>query len=232
MNVLRNGSRRALQLSRPAVRSSTFARRCFASRIDIPFAPPPFPTIETCPSPTCQCGETPAGLDIEREQNINGSMPAYAEQVLISTGKDDWTSRIEDDEEGGAFVRQIKSFLGQDGKYSNVSYQRAVQSITSNHLIDTHPAIPQCHAHELVLRPYARRAPSDRALNTVNSKLNTRRRSWQRSQHRTSRRTRRSSSLSLPPPQLPIRPEHPHRSDGRRSVPQRLCLTLAPPPAA
>jgi hypothetical protein len=124
MNVLRNGSRRALQLSRPAVRSptSTFARRCFASRIDIPFAPPPFPTIETCPSPTCQCRESPAGLDIEREQGINGSMPAYAEQVLISTGKDDWTSRIEDDEEGGAFVRQIKSFLGKDGKYSNVSH--------------------------------------------------------------------------------------------------------------
>jgi hypothetical protein len=60
-------------------------------------------------------------LDIEREQGINGSMPAYAEQVLISTGKDDWTSRIEDDEEGGAFVQQIKSFLGKDGKYSNVS---------------------------------------------------------------------------------------------------------------
>lgn len=46
-------------------------------------------------------------------------MPTYAEQVLISTGKDDWTSRIEDDE-GGALVRQIKSFLGRDGKYSDV----------------------------------------------------------------------------------------------------------------
>jgi hypothetical protein len=180
MNVLRNGSRRVLQLSRPAVRSSTFARRCFASRIDIPFAPPPVPTIERCPSPTCQCRETPAGLDIEREQGINGSMPAYAEQVLISTGKEDWTSRIEDDEEGGAFVRQIKSFLGKDGKYSNVSFQAVVQRIINNTLTNAHPAIPQCNAHELVFRSNARRTPSDRTLNTVNTELNTRRWSRQR----------------------------------------------------
>ena len=160
MNVLRNGSRRAFQLSRPAVRSSTLPRRCFASRIDIPFAPPPVPTIEKCPIPTCQCRETPAGLDIEREQGINGSMPAYAEQVLISTGKDDWTSRIEDDEEGGAFVRQIKSFLGRDGKYSDVS-RHALQKIMRNHLTNMSPAIPQCHAHELVFRPNAYCPSSD-----------------------------------------------------------------------
>lgn len=59
-------------------------------------------------------------MDIEREQGINGSMPTYAEQVLISTGKDDWTSRIEDDE-GSVLVRQIKNFLGRNGKYSDVS---------------------------------------------------------------------------------------------------------------
>jgi hypothetical protein len=119
MNTFRLGGRRAAQLSRSAARPATLARRSYASRIDIPFAPPPVSTIESCPAPTCQCRETPAGLDIEREQNINGSMPTYAEQVLISTGKDDWTSRIEDDE-GGALVRQIKSFLGKDGKYSDV----------------------------------------------------------------------------------------------------------------
>jgi hypothetical protein len=46
-------------------------------------------------------------------------MPTYAEQVLISTGKDDWTSRIEDDE-SSVLVRQIKNFLGRNGKYSDV----------------------------------------------------------------------------------------------------------------
>lgn len=119
MQAFRLGSRRAAQLSRSAARPASLTRRGYASRIDIPFAPPPVPTIESCPAPTCQCRETPPGLDIEREQGINGSMPTYAEQVLISTGKDDWTSRIEDDE-GSALVRQIKNFLGRNGKYSDV----------------------------------------------------------------------------------------------------------------
>lgn len=121
MQAFRLGSRGAAQLSRSAALPTTLARRSYASRIDIPFAPPPVPTIESCPAPTCQCRETPPGLDIEREQGINGSMPTYAEQVLISTGKDDWTSRIEDDE-GSVLVRQIKNFLGRNGKYSDVGH--------------------------------------------------------------------------------------------------------------
>ena len=61
----------------------------------------------------------PAGLDIEREQSLNGSMAAYAEQVLISTGKPDWTSKTED-ETDAVFLRQMKKFLGRNGKYSDV----------------------------------------------------------------------------------------------------------------
>lgn len=61
----------------------------------------------------------PPGLDIEREQNINGSMAAYAEQVLISTGHTNWKSRIEEDEDS-VLVRQLKSFLTRSGKYSDV----------------------------------------------------------------------------------------------------------------
>ena len=52
-------------------------------------------------------------------------MPTYAEQVLISTGKDDWTSRIEDDE-GSELVRQIKNFLGRNGKYSDVGHSSSM----------------------------------------------------------------------------------------------------------
>lgn len=61
----------------------------------------------------------PGGLDIEREANISGSMAAYAEQVLISTGRTDWTSKIESEEQG-VLVRQLKKFLGRGGKYSDV----------------------------------------------------------------------------------------------------------------
>lgn len=94
-------------------------QRQYASRIELPFQPPPFPVIDSCPSPTCQCRETPPGLDIEREQSLNGSMAAYAEQVLISTGQSDWKSKIED-EEDGVLLRQMKRLLGRGGKYSNV----------------------------------------------------------------------------------------------------------------
>lgn len=61
----------------------------------------------------------PAGLDIEREQNINGSMAAYAEQVLVSTGRSDWPSRIEEDEDS-VLAKRLKTLVGPKGKFSDV----------------------------------------------------------------------------------------------------------------
>lgn len=71
----------------------------------------------------------PENLGIEKEQNINGSMAAYAEQVLISTGRDDWKSKIEDDEGTPAteLVRQLKGLMGRGGKYSDVCLQTIAQ---------------------------------------------------------------------------------------------------------
>lgn len=84
MFVFKHGGGRTAQIASLRVTSGLKGR--YASRIEIPKQPPPFPVVEACPVPTCQCREMPSGLDIEREQNINGSMAAYAEQVLISTG--------------------------------------------------------------------------------------------------------------------------------------------------
>jgi hypothetical protein len=50
-------------------------------------------------------------------------MAPYAQHVVISTGKSDWTSRIENDGRGtpwGEFGRQLKAMLGRGGKYSDV----------------------------------------------------------------------------------------------------------------
>ncbi|CZT18794.1 related to sucrose cleavage protein [Ramularia collo-cygni] len=113
MFIFRHGGKRVAQVLRPAYAATSHR---LASRIAIPFTPPPFPVIETCPSPTCQCREAPAGLEIEREQSLNGSMAAYAEQILISTGKNDWKSRIEE-EEGAVLIRQMKKLLLKGGKY-------------------------------------------------------------------------------------------------------------------
>lgn len=82
-----------------------------------------FPIIATCPSPTCACAESPAGLDIDRKRDLNGSMAPYKQHVVISTGKSDWTSRIENDGQGtpwGDLARKLKAMLGRGGKYSDV----------------------------------------------------------------------------------------------------------------
>ncbi len=114
MFIFKGGSR-AVTRNRPHC-----LRRSYASRIEIPIprSSNAIPTIESCPSPTCQCQEMPSGLEIEREQNINGTMPSYAEQVLISTGRSDWASKIETEEEG-VLVKRLKHFLGPKGKYSD-----------------------------------------------------------------------------------------------------------------
>lgn len=84
---------------------------------------PPFPTVPTCPSPTCTCSPTPSmpqGLEIDHSKPLNATMAAYAEQVLICTGKDDWLSRIEDENSGDNLAADIKELLGRGGMYSDV----------------------------------------------------------------------------------------------------------------
>jgi len=117
MSFLYTGGRRTVfALSKRSLHNS--AQRC-AGRISIP-VPTPFPVLESTPSPTCACRETPPGLEIDREANLNGTMAAYAEQVLISTGRRDWKSNIEEDD-GSVLVKQLRKFIGRGGKYTDVS---------------------------------------------------------------------------------------------------------------
>ncbi|KAF2836901.1 sucrose cleavage family protein [Patellaria atrata CBS 101060] len=108
-----------IKCSRPLISTVQFSCKRYASRLRIQ-VPPPFPVIKTCPSPTCECRPMPTGLDIDREQDLNGTMAAYGEHVLISTGKDDWKSRIEDEEIGpGELAREMKKLLGRGGPHSD-----------------------------------------------------------------------------------------------------------------
>ena len=102
----------------------------FRSVSQLPPFPPPFPVINTCPSPTCSCAATPGGLDIDHARPLSGTMPAYNQHVVICTGQDDWPSRIEDDTARGFFAqrplaRLLKNQLGPKGPLHNVS--RAVK---------------------------------------------------------------------------------------------------------
>lgn len=87
------------------------------------------PTVSTCPAPTCACGETPTGLDIDHTKSLRGLMPRYTRHIVIRTGQDDWESRIEDGTIGGEnsgstmgsnLARELKELVGPKGKYYNV----------------------------------------------------------------------------------------------------------------
>lgn len=104
----------------------------YATRLRTPIdIPPPFPVTKSCPEPSCSCPPTPPmpeGLPIDYDQALNGTMVAYAQQLVICTGQSNWTSRIEDDGEGrgwGELARGLRQLLGRGGRYANVFYTYA-----------------------------------------------------------------------------------------------------------
>lgn len=65
----------------------------------------------------------PEGRPIDHKHPLNATMVAYSQQVLISTGQSDWTSRIEEDgvsKSWGSLARGLKGLLGRGGKYADV----------------------------------------------------------------------------------------------------------------
>ncbi|CAI6334009.1 unnamed protein product [Periconia digitata] len=71
-----------------------------------------------CPAQTCSCSvSTPPDLDIDRASPLLHTVPQYAQHVVLCTGKDDWSSRIEDEEGvSGEFLRGIRGEIGRGGK--------------------------------------------------------------------------------------------------------------------
>lgn len=65
--------------------------------------------------------EMPEGLPIDHKSPLNGVMSGYAEQVLVCTGQDDWTSRIEEENGGDNLAADLKELFGRGGTYSDVS---------------------------------------------------------------------------------------------------------------
>ncbi|TQV91031.1 mitochondrial translation optimization protein (Mto1) [Cordyceps javanica] len=114
--VLRQLTRQAWQSVNRTLLPPAVARRSFASK------PPPLPTVPTCPSPTCGCAEMPAmpeGLEIDYKSPMNGVIAGYAEQVLICTGKDDWPSKIEEENSGDNLAADLKELFGRGGTYAD-----------------------------------------------------------------------------------------------------------------
>lgn len=71
----------------------------------------------------------PPGLDIDEKRNLNGTMAAYSEHIVVSTGQADWKSRIEDEKESGPWgevVSNMKGLLGPKGRLHDVSRHLSV----------------------------------------------------------------------------------------------------------
>jgi hypothetical protein len=98
-----------IRVSRAAIPRAlrSFSTTSARSQSAIPYTP-------SCPSPTCECAATPPGLDIDRKTPLLNTMAAYSEQVVFCTGKEDWVSNIEQEEDGtGEFVRGLKDVIGK-----------------------------------------------------------------------------------------------------------------------
>ena len=84
---------------------------------------PSFPTTPTCPAPTCACAPTPElppNLPIDHKAPLNGLISNYAQHVLICTGKNDWPSRIEEDNGGDNLAADLRELVGRGGEFSDV----------------------------------------------------------------------------------------------------------------
>ncbi len=62
----------------------------------------------------------PEGLEIDHQTSLNGLISNYYEHVLVCTGKDDWPSRIEDDNSGDNLAADLKELFGRGGVFSDV----------------------------------------------------------------------------------------------------------------
>ncbi|KAK7935814.1 hypothetical protein PG985_001309 [Apiospora marii] len=109
-------------------------------------------TVPTCPSPTCDCAETPAmpeGLPIDHTSPLNGVMASYAEQLLICTGKDDWPSRIEEENSGDNLAADLKELLGRGGLYSDPFHHISVLNASFPSAVSRRPEVQTTSAYLL-----------------------------------------------------------------------------------
>lgn len=61
------------------------------------------------------------GFEIDHGTKLNGLMPAYQQHVLVCTGKDDWPSKIEDEDGGENLAADLRGYFGRGGSLSDVS---------------------------------------------------------------------------------------------------------------
>ncbi|KAJ3578064.1 hypothetical protein NPX13_g2499 [Xylaria arbuscula] len=85
----------------------------------------------------------PEGLPLDYDAKLNGLISNYAEQVLVCTGQNDWSSRIEEENSGDNLAADLKELLGRGGVYSD-GY------LLPEKLHPMNDGLPQIHKDRLV----------------------------------------------------------------------------------
>ncbi|KAI0190119.1 Sucraseferredoxin-like protein [Astrocystis sublimbata] len=132
------------------VRSARSARPQFFAAA--PAHPRFLNTVPRCPSPTCECADTPEmpeGLQLDYEGKLNGLISTYAEQVLICTGRNDWSSRIEEDNSGDNLAADLKELIGRGGIYSDPFHNISVLNSSFPSSISRRPKVQTTSAYLL-----------------------------------------------------------------------------------
>ncbi|KAK8034338.1 Sucraseferredoxin-like protein [Apiospora rasikravindrae] len=91
----------------------------------------------------------PEGLPIDKTSPLNGVMASYAEQLLICTGKDDWPSRIEEENSGDNLAADLKELLGRGGLYSDPFHNVSVLNASFPSSISRRPEVQTTSAYLL-----------------------------------------------------------------------------------
>ncbi|KAL8954440.1 MAG: hypothetical protein Q9183_007119, partial [Haloplaca sp. 2 TL-2023] len=69
----------------------------------------------------CDCDpQIPADLGIDYSRPLANTVAPYDQHIVISTGKGDWTSRIEDENEGHNLARTLKDMTRRGGQWHDV----------------------------------------------------------------------------------------------------------------
>ena len=93
--------------------------------------------IPTPPSSNCGCDlQFPQGLEIDRSRPLTNTVSSYDQHVVIATGKNDWASRIENEEGIGDMARALKDMTKRTGKWFDVCQDAGRSVFTGSNRAD------------------------------------------------------------------------------------------------
>ncbi|ELQ39184.1 hypothetical protein OOU_Y34scaffold00514g101 [Pyricularia oryzae Y34] len=109
------------------------------------------------------------GFEIDHGTKLNGLMPAYQQHVLVCTGKDDWPSKIEDEDGGENLAADLRGYFGRGGSLSDLvpsvergSSSEQLEALAKGYLLPeklhkAHDAMSTEHQEKFLRKPELQR---------------------------------------------------------------------------